>query len=190
MQHTIKKRFKILNEGNTCLEQFSADFGMSDCLFLVLVLFSRTFLDEVDPQVTAIESKHKGEEIHPFPLPCLSHCVCSPSPAPTVHPAKYKIYIYTSLSFTPLDVLLATRKTKKERRAHCHVDAASTCSAQGVFPNAAISHFPIDPAAVPVDAKQMVKYPCHTQIRKIDKFQLPHPCKAEAFGGTPSHSIL
>lgn len=139
-------------------------FGMSECLVLVLV-FWRTFLDEVEPQVTNIQPKHKGEELHPFPpLPtALPFSLCLQS-QPSTHCAPSKIqngFIYISLSFTLLDVFLATRKVKKERRApSCRCCLYLLTS--GKFPNAAMSHFPMDPATMPLDAKKVLKSPCHT----------------------------
>lgn len=108
-----------------------------------------------------IKARGKGTTPLPTALP-FSLCLQS---QPSTHCAPSKIqngFIYTSLSFTLLDILLPTRKGKKESRAHCHADAASTCWPQGEFPNAAISHVPIDPASVPVDHKKMVKSLCHT----------------------------
>lgn len=51
---------------------------------------------------------------------------------------------------------------ERKREVRSHVDAASTCWPQGEVPNAAMNHFLIDPVAVPVDAKKVVKSPHHT----------------------------
>lgn len=70
-------------------------------------------------QVTDTEWKHMREELHLFPVPCLSHCACSPSPAPTVLPAKSKkIHIYTSLSFTLFCMFCLPLEKEWRREGH------------------------------------------------------------------------
>lgn len=108
-------------------------------------------------QVTDIESKHKGEELHPLPPLCLSHCALSPSPAPTVLPAKSKMDSFTPVSLSLFQMFCLP--LEKERREG-HTVMRVLPLPQGEFPNSAMSHFPVNPAAVPIHAKKAVKSLC------------------------------
>lgn len=112
-----------------------------------------------------IKAQEQGSMPLPAALPCTELAPYLQS-QPSTHCAPSKIhngFIYTSLSFAVSDISFATREGKKERRAHCLSGAASihwpgiARVVQGEFPNAAISHFTIDPGAVPADAKRIVK---------------------------------